>query len=558
MKEIFCCLIYKVIFLFVCFTFSLFSQEKIFDKDSSNQMIVTKSCFLDMGLKQDEKKNYNERDLMFYNNMDILKRSRFIYYIENNFFSKKYPVIRLEGDVDINDKNFYKYEYTNIVFTDGILRVNKNIKGAIAIFNGRVIIDPKSGYENYIYLYNSYLEVDSSFKNFFIVCANDNQIAVFENTQALQFAIDKPITYHIYDDLKSGVTFRYNRVEGPFFGVSLGKNFYWNGSKDYSYSGKIGYGFGNHRWTGSLAFDYWMGNEDRIEFGGEIFSLTDSKDNWKINIIDNTLHAFFIHEDFKDYFLREGFLLQINKYFSKIIKFGIAFNQDNYKTQQKNYDWALFGGNKKFRDNPSVSDGIIKSVVFSFNYKNYDNNYYLNGWDINYEFEIANGVSNYNRMFLDVQNYLFLKNIIPFINNNRTRFNTRLLFGTANKTLPFQKSFDIGGLGTIPATGFNILRGNKMLLTNFELSYPILELFGLKYSGLIESYTSVIISYDFGFAYNSLSNNIFDGFNINKETVLHGAGIALGAFNDRIRLGVAFRLDKQESPRLFFKFTHPF
>jgi hypothetical protein len=535
------------------------SQEKSFDKDSITQVLFTKSCFLDSDLKQDDKEDHKQRDLMFYNtNMDILKRSRFIYYIENNFFSKKYPVIRLEGDVDINDKNFYKYEHKNIVFTDGILRVNKNIEGSIAVFNGRVIIDPNSGYENYIYLYNSYLQVDSSFKNFFIVCANEDQIVAFENNRALQFAIEKSTPYYIYDYLKGGPTFKYNRVEGPFFGLSIDKSFYWNEAKNYSYSATTGYAFGNHRWTGSLAIDYWIGNEDRIEFGGEVFSLTDSKDNWRISDIENTLSSLFIHEDFKDYFLREGYLFHITKYYSKIFEFGITFIQDNYKSQQKNYDWAMFGGHKKFRDNPSVLNGIIRSFVFSCNYNSYAKDYYLTGWDINSEFEIANGVSKYNKFVLYVRNYSLLKNIISFINNSQVRFNTRLMFGTADQNLPFQKSFDIGGLGTVPATNFKTLNGNKMLLANLEFSYPTLELLGINSMNLSEDLTNIIISYDIGFTCNSISNTLFSGFNINKETVLHGVSIALGTFRDRIRLGLAFRLDKSESPRLIFRVARPF
>ena len=561
MKEIFFWLRFVAIFVITlfCFSSSTNSQEKSFNKYSTDHVLVTKSCFLDSDLKQNDKENTKESDLMFYNtNMDILERSRFIYYIENNFFDKKYPVIRVRENVEINEANYYKYENKNIVITDAVLRVNKNIVGSIAVFNGRVIIDPDSGYENYIYLYNSYLQVDSSFKNFFVVCASEEQIAVFENNQTLQFKINKSIPYYIYDDLKGGITFRYNRVEGPFFGLSRDKNFYWDEGTNYSYSATTGYAFGNHRWTGSLAFDYWMGSDDRIEFGGEIFSLTDSKDNWRIGAIENSISSFFIHEDFKDYFLREGYLFHINKYYSKNVKFGITFIQDNYRSQQKNYDWALFGGHKKFRDNPSVENGIIRSIIFSFNYSSYARNYYLTGWNINSEFEIANGISNYNRIFLDVRNYFLMKNIFPFVNSSKARFNTRFMFGTADKELPFQKSYDIGGLGTIPATSFKSLNGNKMLLANLEFSYPTLELFGIDLMGIRESVTNTIISYDFGFACNSTSNNIFTGFDINKQTVLHGASVALGMFHDRIRLGVTFRLDKPESPRLIFRITQPF
>jgi hypothetical protein len=564
MKEIFCWLRFTAIFTVTLFFFCSLanSQANIFHKDSIDRVLVTKSCFLGSDLKQNDKENHKESDLMFYNtNMDILERSRFIYYIENNFFDKKYPIIRMHENVDINEANYYKYENKNIVLTDAVLRVNKNIVGSIAVFNGRVIIDPNSGYENYIYLYNSYLQVDSSFKNFFIVCASEEQIAVFENNQTLQFKINKSIPYYIYDDLKGGVTFRYNRVEGPFFGLSRDKNFYWGGGKNYSYNATAGYAFGNHRWTGSLAFDYWMGNYDRIEFGAEIFSLTDSKDNWRIGSNENSAASFFIHEDFKDYFLREGYLFRIYKYYSEFVRFGITFIQDNYRSQQKNYDWAMLGGHKKFRANPSVENGIIRSIVFAFNYNSYAENYYLIGWDINSEFEIANGVSNYtnyNRIFLDVRNYSLLKSILPFVDNSQARFNTRLMFGTADKELPFQKSFDIGGLGTVSATSFKSLNGNKMLLANFELSYPTLELFGIDLMGLRKSVTNTIISYDFGFVYNSTSNNIFADFDINKQTVLHGVSVALGTFHDRIRLGVAFRLDKSESPRLILRLAKPF
>ena len=561
MKEILCCLKSKALFVIIafCFSFTANSQENIYDTDSVVQVPLRKSCFIDSDLKQGGKEYYVKNNLMFYNNdMDILKRSRFIYYIESNFFDKKYPVIRLQGDVEINEKNYNEYKNKNIIFTDGVLQVCKNIEGSIAAFNGIVIINPNSEYENYIYLYNSYLHTDSSFKNNFIICASEDQIVNFENYQALQFNVKQSASYYIYSDLKRGPLFRYNRVEGPFFGLSLDKNFYWNGVKNYSYDAAVGYGFWNHRWTGFLAFDYWIGNYNRMEFGGKVFSLTDSKDNWRIGNTENTLAALAIHEDFKDYFLKEGYLFHITKYYSKIVKLGITFVQDNYRSQQKNYDWAIFGGHKKFRDNPSVVNGVIRSVIFSFNYNSYVPNNYFTGWDINSEFEIASGVTEYNKIFLDVRRYLLLRNIIPFIDNNRARFNIRLMVGAADKELPFQKSFDIGGLGTVPAAGFKILNGNKMLLANLDIAYPVLELFGIKPFGMLEDLTSIIISYDFGFAANSMSNNIFNGFDMNKETVLHGLSVALSAFNEKVRFGAAFRLDKAEPPRLIFRIAQPF
>ncbi|MDD1750215.1 MAG: hypothetical protein LUO89_10110, partial [Methanothrix sp.] len=85
----------------------------------------------------------------------------------------------------------------------------------------------------------------------------------------------------------SHIIFRYNRVEGLFLGLGSEKKYYWDGRKEFSPYGSIGYGFIAHRWRGNigLARQFAIGSpgDDRLfEIGIEGYSLTDTKDQWRI------------------------------------------------------------------------------------------------------------------------------------------------------------------------------------------------------------------------------------------------------------------------------------
>ncbi len=100
----------------------------------------------------------------------------------------------------------------------------------------------------------------------------------------------------------------------------------------------------------------------------EGYSLTDTKDGWIISTNENTAAALLIHEDFRNYFQREGYALHA-AYYSKSAamkeEVSLAYRIDRYESLQNNVDWALFGGGQWFRENPAIDPGSMRSVLLT-------------------------------------------------------------------------------------------------------------------------------------------------------------------------------------------------
>ena len=167
--------------------------------------------------------------------------------------------------------------------------------------------------------------------------------------------------------------FRYNRVEGIFLGLGSEKKYYWDGERNWNMYGSAGWGFKSHTWRGNLGLVRQFAiltNEGSgiIELGAEGYSLTDTKDKWIISLHENTAAALLIHEDFRDYFQRNGYTLHV-AYYSKedYLKneLKIAYLADTYDSLTNKVDWAIFGGGKKFRLNPAIDPGKMRSLIVS-------------------------------------------------------------------------------------------------------------------------------------------------------------------------------------------------
>jgi len=268
--------------------------------------------------------------------------------------------------------------------------------------------------------------------------------------------------------------FRYNRVEGMFLGLGSEKKYYWDGERSWNMYGFAGWGFKSHTWRGSLGLARQFAiltNEGSgiIELGAEGYSLTDTKDNWIISHHENTAAALFIHEDFRDYFERNGYTLHLayyskNDYLKNELK--IEYLVDAYDSLTNKVDWALFGGGKWFRTNPAINPGKMRSIIASGGVSTISNTSYgSEGWSLNISAEFAK--KNWGSEFEFDQYILDLRRFQPL--GRYDNFNIRLRAGSLVGDMLTQKVFDLGGLGTMNAFPFKSQTGNRMLLINAEL-----------------------------------------------------------------------------------------
>jgi len=193
--------------------------------------------------------------------------------------------------------------------------------------------------------------------------------------------------------------------------------------------------------------------------------LTDTEDDWIISEDENSLAAFFLNEDFRDYYRRAGFTAYINPNIREIVDFKIGYQHDDHHAQVKETDWALFGNSKHFRDNPLAQEGRTIGVFAQFSVDTRNHRRHPDrGWWLQCEgeFNLPEWQSDFDfdRVTVDLRRY----QPVGFGKN----FDFRLRAGSARGVLPEQYLFDLGGLSTLQGYRLKSFTGDRMLLGNLE------------------------------------------------------------------------------------------
>ena len=357
--------------------------------------------------------------------------------------------------------------------------------------------------------------------------------------------------------------FRYNRVEGLFLGAGSEKRYYWDDQRSYSLYGSIGYGFKSHNWRGNLGLSRQFAFDDGqlIEVEAEGHSLTDTKDDWLIGVHENTAAAILIHEDYRDYFRRDGYGVNVgyatqHDYITG--QFKIGYLADEYWSMENQTEWSLFGGNKLFRPNPAINDGKMRSFLTTAGFSTTTTTIYgPEGWSLLATVEIADkslgGLFTFNRYVADIRRYQPL--------GEYDNLNIRIRVGTSEGALPLQKAYEIGGLGTVQGFPFKDEMGNRMILMNAELIVNGDFLGDLSFwpSWLMRG-INVLVLTDAGLV-RTVDNDALwtNGFNkITFSDFRHDVGIGVASRSGAFRLAYLWRTDRSEPPRLIFRFSRPF
>lgn len=126
----------------------------------------------------------------------------------------------------------------------------------------------------------------------------------------------------------------------------------------------------------------------------------------------------------------------------------------------------------------------------------------------------------------------------------------RFRFASSDKILPKQKSFEIGGFGTLYAFPYKSFEGNKMILTNIEyiLRNPV-DIF---------DFVNFFIFFDAGYV-NTTEGKLTSGFKIkNKNEIKSDFGFGLGTESMKTRIYFAWRTDKKMPPIIVLRLSNPF
>lgn len=351
---------------------------------------------------------------------------------------------------------------------------------------------------------------------------------------------------------------RYNRVEGLHVGVRVNQE-YWRRRRPNQpfLFGFTGYSFNAKELQYQIGLEKGFFRNHHLAFGGEYHRMIDTPDRWIIPDLENSLAAFFLKEDFHDFFFREGGSGYISHSFWRRLTFSVTYTYDKMDSVEKNTDWALFGGKKKhFRENPPMNAGQIQSLTgrVVFDTRN-SQRYTTRGWFVEVEYEHAgNGLGGdfeFDRLVADVRRYQPL--------GFGQGFDMRIRVGTANGMLPWQRSFHLGGLSTLrgfPYKAYPYGRmspgGNRLFLAQLEYrmgesNFP--DQLGLGFFDLF----NFIIFTDLGWVWEvDAETAIFQGFEeLAWSNLKSDVGIALANRSGSVRFELARRLDTGHKPFTF-------
>ena len=352
--------------------------------------------------------------------------------------------------------------------------------------------------------------------------------------------------------------FRYNRVEGLFLGLGSEKKFYWDGSKALTGYGSAGYAFKIHRWRLNLGLDRQFATDNALyEVGGEGHSFTDTKDEWVMKLSENNAVAILWHEDYRDYYTREGFGIHAARYTKEkglATQLRVDYLIDDYSSLSKETEWSLFRSSHSFRENPAVEEGTMHSVVGTAGLSTLERiGRKTVGWNIFASAERGGdplgGHFNFTQVIFDIRRFQSL--------SAYDNVNVRVRVGSLEGDYIPQKSFEIGGANTLPGFSYKEFAGNRMILGNVE--YIVGGRLFDDVSFWPNSLNLIVLADAGATSLVSTKKKITEGFSsINKNTVKSDVGFAVGWHDESWRLGFVWRTDVSSPVNVFLRFNKPF
>jgi len=336
--------------------------------------------------------------------------------------------------------------------------------------------------------------------------------------------------------------------QSTIFDVKRFNHIYWAGYVSYKTGPeRAGYSFGLER----PFFD-----DAILQVGASIHDLTASDDQWRLSDTEQSLVAFGFRNTFRDYYRRKGFQLHAAVRPLAQHEWLVAWRQEEHSGLVNETEWGLFRDDHAYRPNLFAQPGDLRSLIVgytfdtrgvtrespgeryrrhlvddlfgSFSERNH-------GARVEWRSELA--PSGFEHDF-DFSRHIV--NARAWIETSPGRtFSGRVLAGASTGTLPPQRLFALGGIGSVHGYGFKESVGERMVLLNGEFQ----QRFGR--SGL-----SGLVFIDAGRVMRPVAGS--------REDWLKGVGVGLG-FGSSARLEFGWRLeDIPRSLQVLFRLTPTF
>jgi hypothetical protein len=360
----------------------------------------------------------------------------------------------------------------------------------------------------------------------------------------------------------------YNRVTGIYLGVKLDKadrGRSWERTRRQNLLfGSVGYALKAKDFLYRAGLEKGFFKSSRMTVGGEYHHQILTPDVWIMPDDENSVAAILIKEDFRDYYQAEGASGWISQKLFSNVKISATYLSEKTESLERNTNYALFGGKKKFRENPPMDAGQFKTLTGRIVVDTRNSvRRTTRGWYIQAEGEHAGGGLGgdfeFDRYLADVRRYQPL--------GYGEGVDVRLRAGTSHGDLPWERTFWLGGVSTLrgfkhkafPA-GWKNPGGNRMLLAQIEYRMGREDLPDALDLGLLEEFNLIAFT-DAGWVGQAdPEEGPAEGFEyLSFKTLKNDVGLALANRSGSIRCEVARRTDTSEKPySLWVRFNRTF
>ncbi len=220
-------------------------------------------------------------------------------------------------------------------------------------------------------------------------------------------------------------------------------------------------------------------------FGGSFFRETSSDDHWLSPGWEPSALAILAAEDPLDYYEEEGgraYFTFSPGYYNEL---GVSYRFTTLRWMDHHPKlWSVFGWDKEFRANFSSVpanermerrdefDSKLGQLTawYTLDTRDESDEHFQSGWWAGLEYQTAGdrlkGDHDFDRFTAEVRRYQPI--------TYRQSINARIKYGTSGRNLPLFREFYLGGMRTVRGLDHKSLRGEQMLLGNFEyvLSFP--------------------------------------------------------------------------------------
>jgi hypothetical protein len=357
---------------------------------------------------------------------------------------------------------------------------------------------------------------------------------------------------------ETDVQLSYTKVDGIYLGIQLDKLPVYDYGIHFRTFASGGFAFGSHTWQGGGGFGFGVlpreddsPHADRLDpiptlldLSFDAYHQNVTEDSWYMSDLENSLASFFIHEDFRDYYQREGFGISLTYIPLPPMDLRLRYQAEQQSNLENAVDWGLFGGDKSFLPNRPIEPGMVREWIFGANLDTRDDEDNPgSGWLIRMDFEwsdshIASDF-DYRKWVLDLRRYQPLGRCV--------NFDTRVRLGNSEGRLPVQKRFYLGGPSSLPGFGLKEFSGREAALWNAEI-----RLHGSRSHGFFPGFELFFFA-DAGMAADQPLAEL------SSEAWASDVGVGISDPSETVRLLVAKRTDTAYDPYVWMvRIQRPF